>query len=242
MLLEPIDGLPVKTKIKIQCDGCGVELIRSIASWKERRKINNSDKDYCRKCGAKTGSTKRPQNTKAFWSDPERKRIHGEAVKNSEKYAEGISNRPSIVGENNPMWGKEHTDSTKLKMSKVRTGKTGENATAWKGGKTSLNYRVKSALQRRFRWFHRVMDRDNCTCQHCGATKNLDAHHIEPISLIIKRLLTESSATTESEKIDWLLDQPEIIDEDLTNGLTLCRTCHKKVHTNWGSHEPKVLQ
>ena len=163
-----------------------------------------------------------------------------EKHKKSEAYYEGIKNRPSVVGENNHMWGKKHTDETKAKMSKSRTGKTGEKATSWKGGKLSLNRRVKSALQRKYKWFHRVMDRDGCKCQHCGATKKLDAHHIEPISGIIKELLNETNLLTEADKMDWLIVQPKIVDEELTNGITLCRKCHQQVHKNWGSHEPKV--
>jgi len=41
--------------------------------------------------------------------------------------------------------------------------------------------------------------------------------------------------------MDWLIGQPEIIDKNLENGLTLCIKCHKKVHKNWGSHEPQIL-
>lgn len=40
--------------------------------------------------------------------------------------------------------------------------------------------------------------------------------------------------------MDWLIVQPEIVDNELKNGITLCRKCHKEIHKNWGSHEPQV--
>ncbi|PPD55300.1 MAG: hypothetical protein CTY12_01455 [Methylotenera sp.] len=138
------------------------------------------------------------------------------------------------------MWGKHFSDEAKLKRTKLWKTRIGEKSTNWRGGKLSLTNRIKSAIQRRYKWFHRVIDRDNKTCQHCGASNNLDAHHIKPIKQIITELLKETPIVLGSEKFDWLIIQPEIIDEYLINGITLCRTCHKQVHQNWGSHEPKV--
>jgi len=240
MFMINIEGLQVKIKVAVKCDDCGKINNRRISSVKASRKKREIDKDYCVNCAAKIASRKNPQCGKDFWQNEERKRNHSKSIKSSVLYYNAIANRPSLKGENNPMWGKRHTEKTKNKMSKSRIGKTGENATAWKGGKKSLNQRVKSALQRKNKWFHKVMDRDKCICQHCGATKNLDAHHISPISTIIVNLLKENTFVTESEKIDWLIIQPEIADKDLKNGLTLCRTCHKKIHQNWGSHEPQI--
>lgn len=230
MFMRDVTGLQVKTKVDVKCDDCGTVFSRTIDHTRSSRRRRKSDHDYCVSCSRKRGAAKRPQNTKQFW----------ETHKQSDAYYKGIRNRPSITGEQNPMWGKKHTDRTKQKMSNVRTGKTGENATAWKGGRLSLNRRVKSALQRRYRWFHRVIERDGCRCQQCGATNKLDAHHIVPISIIIKKLLSTQELLTEADKMDWLIIQPEIVDNDLTNGITLCRSCHRRVHQNWGSHEPTV--
>lgn len=240
MIIENITGLPVITKIEIVCDNCSKKLKRRIAAIKAQRKRRGIDKDYCRSCASKMCCDKKPQCSKEFWQDSERKKKHGQSLKSSILYRKGIENRASLAGQNNPMWGIKHTQETKDKMSISRTGKTGENATAWKDGKLSLTKRVKGALQRKYKWFHRIMDRDNCTCQKCFATKKLDAHHIEPIANIIKILLNDKDFLTESEKMDWLIIQPKIVDHDLKNGITLCRKCHKEIHKNWGSHDPKV--
>jgi len=43
----------------------------------------------------------------------------------------------------------------------------------------------------------------------------------------------------ESDKFNFIITHSEIIDKDLKNGKTLCRTCHKKAHSNWGSHNAR---
>lgn len=73
----------------------------------------------------------------------------------------------------------------------------------------------------------------------CGDKRKLDAHHIEPINQIIKKLCKDDKFSSDDEKVNWLIQQPEIINEDLSNGITLCRECHKKRHKNWGSHDCK---
>lgn len=229
----------VKQKIWLSCDSCKEKFQRRLSSVKASRKKRGTREDFCISCAACLAARKRPQNKKEYWQNPERKKKHSKSIKSSVAHHEAIKNRPSIVGEKNPMWGKAHSEETKRKMSQSRTGKTGHKATAWKGGKNSLNKRIKGALQRKYKWFHRVIDRDG-NCQHCNATTQLDAHHIRPLAPIIKELLTSKNFTTEFEKIDWLILQPKIANHNLTNGLTLCRKCHKNVHKNWGSHEPKV--
>lgn len=56
-------------------------------------------------------------------------------------------------------------------------------------------------------WRTSVLERDNYTCQHCGQKGGeLNAHHIKPFAEY-KELRTE-----------------------LSNGITLCKECHKKEH------------
>ena len=50
-------------------------------------------------------------------------------------------------------------------------------------------------------------------------------------------LLKDKIFANDTEKVYWLVDQPEIKDENLTNGVTYCRKCHKAKHKNWGSHK-----
>lgn len=174
------------------------------------------------------------QCTPEYWTE-ERKKIHGERVK-TDKYREGIKNR-NCSGVHNSMFGKKLTESTRQKMSIARTGKTGSNATNWQGGKMSVARLVKGFIHRTSNWYKRVYQRDGFKCSVCGSKTKIDAHHIKSISRIIKDLTKGITFESSQDKVAWLIKQPEVIDTELHNGITLCRLCHKKAHKNWGSHE-----
>ena len=55
-------------------------------------------------------------------------------------------------------------------------------------------------------WRNLVFQRDNLKCRHCEETEGLCAHHI----------------------IGW--DEDKKLRYDLDNGLSLCRSCHIKIH------------
>lgn len=63
--------------------------------------------------------------------------------------------------------------------------------------RTSAEYR---------KWSKAVYTRDNYTCQHCGSTENIQAHHVKA----------------------WK-DHPDLR-YDVSNGVTVCTDCHKKIH------------
>ncbi|MEH2025796.1 HNH endonuclease [Nostoc sp.] len=96
----------------------------------------------------------------------------------------------------------------------------------WKGGKTELSQAIRAdALYKK--WRSNIFERDEYICQDCGdksAPGNkviLHADHIIPLHELIDihRLKTiEQSRNCESL---W----------DISNGRTLCRSCHKKTAT-----------
>lgn len=221
--------------VECECDLCGKHKTQLLLTAK-RNIAKNAGVYIC--LGCKCRATPKPQNTKEHWIDPDRKKRHSESIRSSDAYYEGIANRPSTKGELNNNWGKIASVETRAKMSKSRTGKIGPNATAWKGGRTSFTARIKTAIQRRYKWFHRVIDRDGC-CVKCGAIKELDAHHINPVAVILKNIIGLLDCTN-PETFNIAITHPLIVDKDLVNGVTLCRSCHKIEHLNWGSHEPKV--
>ena len=223
-----------KNPIDVICDQCKNIFNVQFRNAEKNFKKNNG-KHVCSKC---KGQPERPQCSSDYWTK-EKREYHSESLKNSEKYKKAIEAR-DLSGEKNGMHGKVHTKETRKKMSQARTGKLGPNATAWKGGKSSLTRRVKKAVHCRFNWYYNVYKRDNWTCQKCDSKKQIDAHHIEPIYKIIKRLTQDLTFDTDEDKIEWLLTQDEIVDSKLKNGITLCRECHKKEHSNWGSHNPEV--
>lgn len=221
-------------RCKVVCDECRKSFERYWGSVVRSRKVNEN-KDYCVSCSAKHHL--KPQNSKEYWEDPDIKKQHSEALKASEAFHKALSQR-NTSGVNNGMYGKHLSVESRAKMSASRKGKIGSKATAWKGGKTSLNNRVKLYIARSG-WYKKVFERDSWKCRECGSSKKLDGHHIKAISIIIKEFLKEKeSLTTDDEKYLYLISQEEILDLELKNGITLCRVCHGKSHgRKWGSHD-----
>jgi hypothetical protein len=221
-----ISELRDKDSVEVECESCNKIRIIKFVTAKSISRENG--KHLCQSCKAKENP--RLQNKKEFW-DKERRDKHRNIIKQSKKHQESMKDR-----KHTPRSGFKHSIETRKKMSISRTGKIGENATAWRGGKSSVNVRVKGFLQKKYNWYYRVYQRDNWKCVKCGSKKTLDAHHIKPLSKIIKELLKDKTFENDSEKVMWLLEQKEIIDPNLENGITLCRQCHKLEHRNWGSH------
>lgn len=113
----------------------------------------------------------------------------------------GIHN--PMYGVPSPSTGRSLSVETKLKMSEDRKGSKNP---AWKGGTTSIN-QIDRKIAEQKQWAIDVKNRDNYTCQCCGKRGGkLRSHHIRLYSLYPKLRI------------------------DLKNGITLCATCHKKVH------------
>ena len=110
-------------------------------------------------------------------------------------------------GENNGMYGKQHSEETKRQMSENRSGSGNAN---WQGGVSEYwNSDVDN-------WHSEirptVLDRDEHECQNCGATDeevSLNVHHIVPV-----------------EEFD---DMDEA--HDLDNLILVCKGCHIRHHS-----------
>ena len=68
------------------------------------------------------------------------------------------------------------------------------------------NFLNCSNQTKHLRWKRRIHERDKYECKHCGANRNLQAHHIKS-----KRVYPEEQF-------------------EIENGITLCKDCHKKEH------------
>jgi predicted restriction endonuclease len=106
--------------------------------------------------------------------------------------------------------GKKQSLETRMKKSEAQKGNKGSN---WRGGVSEENNRIRQSIEFA-EWRKAVFERDNYTCQKCGAklikskTKNiiLHPHHIKSFA-----------------------DYPEFR-FDVDNGITLCKDCHKNEH------------
>lgn len=91
----------------------------------------------------------------------------------------------------------------KDKISESQKGDKGNN---WRGGKTNKNKTLRQSAKFKD-WRKLVFERDNYTCQECGKNKCIiHPHHIKLLS-----------------------EYPEFA-LDVSNGITLCYTCHMRRH------------
>jgi predicted restriction endonuclease len=81
----------------------------------------------------------------------------------------------------------------------------GERNWNWKGGINIENKRIKASLEYHI-WRNEVYRKDNWTCRLCGNKKQIVAHHLKLFS--------------EFPELRFSID----------NGITLCRSCHWKIH------------
>lgn len=91
--------------------------------------------------------------------------------------------------------------------------RTGDKNPSWKGGITPENTKIRNSLEFRA-WREAVFLRDKHTCQDCddksekGKTVYLHAHHLKSFSEYVELRF------------------------EINNGITLCKKCHYKRHTN----------
>lgn len=111
--------------------------------------------------------------------------------------------------------GLKKTEETKHKIKLAQINKkrpqiSGCRNHKWKGGVTRKNDLDRKSIEYR-EWRRDVFIRDEFTCQECGMTETyIEAHHIKSFS-----------------------DYPELR-FDKSNGVTLCKECHKKTE-NYGA-------
>lgn len=82
--------------------------------------------------------------------------------------------RPEITGENNPFYGKKHTEETRAKMRGAHNGN-------WRDGASRKNDLIRKSVEY-LDWKVAVFIRDNRQCVLCGSEKRIEADHIKPFS------------------------------------------------------------
>ncbi len=93
----------------------------------------------------------------------------------------------------------------------------GKDHPQWEGGKTPLIMKIRNSKQYA-KWRMEVFRRDNFSCFVCGDNRggNLNAHHIEQLSVIIDKHDIKIFEEALNCKKVW----------DVYNGITLCEDCH----------------
>lgn len=101
----------------------------------------------------------------------------------------------------------------------------GSKSHSWKGGYANRKERLRcNAFYKT--WRASVFQRDRYTCSKCNKKGgHLEADHIITMKSILTPL-TSIKDDTEFYRVAWSLP----IMRDITNGRTLCKSCHRSVH------------
>jgi hypothetical protein len=112
-------------------------------------------------------------------------------------------------------WCRDNPDKVAARGMKNR----GENHYKWKGGVSNIQASIRRMTENR-KWMDAVKERDGRKCI-CGSTKNIEAHHIVYLCVLIEQHKIKSREDAYKYKdILW----------DMKNGITLCRKCHYAIH------------
>lgn len=164
----------------------------------------------------------RPNRTGLIHSDETKEKMRQKALgrKNSEeakrKMSQTRKNNQKYSGENHPLYGVSREDIK------------GENNPNWNGGVTSIYKQIRESIPYK-QWRAACFEKDGYVCQFCGQRGgNLQVDHKKMFSLIVKENNINNLDDANSCKELW----------DISNGRTLCVTCHKNTDT-YGSRPSK---
>tara|TARA_R110000868_G_scaffold171824_1_gene407602 strand:- start:1872 stop:2351 length:480 start_codon:yes stop_codon:yes gene_type:complete len=139
--------------------------------------------------------------------------------------------RPGFKNSTTFKKGIKHSKESIEKMLQTRKGKyERENSPNWRGGITPLQFLIRNSFPYRD-WRSNVLKRDKYTCQECGDTKKLNVHHKKSFS----EIRFENKIFTIEEAIKCI----ELW--DISNGITLCESCHIKTDTCRGSRKKIII-
>ncbi len=101
-------------------------------------------------------------------------------------------------------------------------GVYGKNHPGWKGGNSTFARSLVQLSQYK-KWRNKVYKKDQYTCQHCGQVGHkLNAHHKKKLLSILHEFNICDIEDAERCFQLW----------DVNNGITLCKSCHKKEERN----------
>jgi len=148
--------------------------------------------------------------------------------------SKGCHGKISVRNLGSRMSGKSHSQETRKKMSKSMRGK-----------KHKLPHEYVQPVHKVIRqfyeyrcWREAVYKRDDFTCQKCEQWGGkLQVHHIIPFSVIIKYV---KMSYGEDDIVTKVFKFP--LTFDVSNGVTLCKECHKNTDTYLKVIPKKVVE
>jgi hypothetical protein len=208
--------MKIYTKI---CIVCGKEFTKpkscGLPEWTNKRK-------FCSKqCSNKGKVGKSSWNKGIPWTKEFREVIV--KAKKGKHYSPKTEFKKGQEAWNKGLDGKDYLSKEAREKMAVWGDKHGKGTPNWKGGTTKLGQLIRSQRVY-YHWRTAVFQRDNWTCQHCGARSKkgkkiiLHCDHINPFYKILKENKITTVEQAKKCKELW----------DIKNGRTLCIPCHKQ--------------
>lgn len=195
------------------------------AEWLKRNKESHTGKKLSPETRAKMSASRMGNtNSNGHVASEETRQKMSAAKKNVPK-SEQHKQRIAKAHE-----GKHHTDETKSRIREKRLrpdfqeSHSRENHHNWKGGITTLRKLIRESTEM-YEWKKAVFERDEYKDWFSGVTGFVEAHHIVPFSVLIKRHNIQSLTDARACKELW----------DINNGITMITSTHKAYHDMWGS-------
>lgn len=137
---------------------------------------------------------------------------------------------------NNPMRKKAVAKKMAASLNKaIKTGKVkykrGPLHHLWKGNR-GFNLDCRNRLYSE--WILPILKRDGFACTLCGKSRDLQVHHIRPLREIISLVLCQNSIYNigmfdSKSPIYGSLIQTVVNEHKLSDGITVCGSCHSKI-------------
>lgn len=132
-------------------------------------------------------------------------------------FAQGLLSLSGVAQKGDKNWSRTHS----VWNRGLKGVQAGEKSPRWRGGITSLYMQVRNSDIYK-EWKIKVFKRDKKTCIKCGARGRLvklNAHHLTPFALVLRKNHISSLKDALSCKELW----------DPGNGTTLCVSCHRNI-------------
>lgn len=134
---------------------------------------------------------------------------------------------PSVFRQGHKPWHdgtkgiKKQRKWTENEKQKIADRFKGDKSHFWKGGRSRLTHVIRQSFLYR-NWRRKVYERDNYTCVLCGQRSGkLNCDHIKPFSKILDEYKITHWSEAKLLKELW----------DISNGRTLCISCHTQTDT-----------
>lgn len=162
-------------------------------------------------------------------------------------------------GENHPMYGKQHGDMARKKISdarfgthmseetkqKLRESMMGERNPSWQGGVSIIESHLRKFTKD---WDRQVRISQNKKCDITGKTctqQNSTVHHLFPFKLVVRQAHEVNNIEVKSQILDYTKEELKLLEDyvktwhsnNIDKGVLLLKTIHREFHALQGGSQ-----